>query len=702
MTDQEVLQIFYKSNGKINSLLTRHTWLIAHPDIHNYLLNRYPDSTQISEILYRIKHDIDVRPTCVVCGKPVNFIGELKGGYRQTCSVKCAKQIVNHPISGDICDPTVILSDIVENGKLNNNKLQDSYLITHGYYNYIQSIYTDATSKSEKLYRLYNNITTVPVCKFCGKASPFKNFNEGYNEFCNDICENKYHYMLSNITDNDIINLLFKNNQPIYARFNTAFLKSYNIYDYLKHRYTDSHRISEIIYRIKNNIDVKPICKICGKPAKFISPSKGYSDACSSTCKYKLSSVTECPVDIEINDTYIKEHYLNNISNIQNGTALKPIMLMKAGVYSYLKNRYSDSSSVAETVYRIKYDITIRPVCPICGKTAKFLNIHQGFKLCCSQKCTVIDKTQKYYSELLHCSVSINMDGNIVNLKNYCEKHPNISISKQTFYRRLNNNENLCPICNPHNTTTIEDKIISILNKHNIQYYIHDRVQIYPYEIDIYLPEYSIGIECNGIYWHTIDKVSKDAHIKKMQLCNDKNITLLHFWENDINDSLTAVEHTIMQFINPLRRHNNVRICDIDKKIRAEFINEHMLQSSILHKTKINTVGIYINDELVSIADYMYENNTVTLLNIKDISVLQPIMVFFKNKFNIDNINIIMCNDLCNKSLMHDMGFIEINEVINGVLYFDKYGKRIYNHVRNACFKCYNSGYAKYSLKNKD
>ena len=98
----------------------------------------------------------------------------------------------------------------------------------------------------------------------------------------------------------------------------------------------------------------------------------------------------------------------------------------------------------------------------------------------------------------------------------------------------------------------------------------------------------------------------------------------------------------------------------------------------------------------------MYENNVVTLLNIKDISVLYHIVVFFKNKFNIDNINIITCNDICNKSLMHDMGFIEINEVINGVLYFDKYCKRIYTYVRNACFKCYNSGYAKYSLKNKD
>ena len=78
-----------------------------------------------------------------------------------------------------------------------------------------------------------------------------------------------------------------------------------------------------------------------------------------------------------------------------------------------------------------------------------------------------------------------------------------------------------------------------------------------------------------------------------------------------------------MQFINPICHHNNdIHICDINKAIRNEFINTHMLQSSILHKTKINTAGIYINNELVSIVDYMYENNTVTLLNIKDISVL--------------------------------------------------------------------------------
>ena len=30
-----------------------------------------------------------------------------------------------------------------------------------------------------------------------------------------------------------------------------------------------------------------------------------------------------------------------------------------------------------------------------------------------------------------------------------------------------------------------------------------------------------------------------------------------------------------------------------------------MLQSSILHKTKINTIGIYINDELVSKSDVL-------------------------------------------------------------------------------------------------
>ena len=39
---------------------------------------------------------------------------------------------------------------------------------------------------------------------------------------------------------------------------------------------------------------------------------------------------------------------------------------------AYVNNRYNDSSSIAETIYRIKHNIEIRPVCPICGGYLKF------------------------------------------------------------------------------------------------------------------------------------------------------------------------------------------------------------------------------------------------------------------------------------------------------------------------------------------
>ena len=41
-----------------------------------------------------------------------------------------------------------------------------------------------------------------------------------------------------------------------------------------------------------------------------------------------------------------------------------------------------------------------------------------------------------------------------------------------------------------------------ILDKLNIEYIQHDRKLIGPKELDFYLNNYKIAIECNGTYWH--------------------------------------------------------------------------------------------------------------------------------------------------------------------------------------------------------
>jgi hypothetical protein len=85
---------------------------------------------------------------------------------------------------------------------------------------------------------------------------------------------------------------------------------------------------------------------------------------------------------------------------------------------------------------------------------------------------------------------------------------------------------------------------------------INEHVAIFPMEIDIYLPDLSIGIEVNGDYWHS-DKVVKwntgltaeEYHRKKTYCCFDRGIQLLHIRESDWRNSRSDVEAVLHRVI---------------------------------------------------------------------------------------------------------------------------------------------------------
>lgn len=53
-----------------------------------YVTSRYDDSSSIEETLYRMKHKIEVKPTCKVCGNPLHWTA--KHGYQTYCSKNCS------------------------------------------------------------------------------------------------------------------------------------------------------------------------------------------------------------------------------------------------------------------------------------------------------------------------------------------------------------------------------------------------------------------------------------------------------------------------------------------------------------------------------------------------------------------------------------------------------------------------------------
>lgn len=60
-------------------------------------------------------------------------------------------------------------------------------------------------------------------------------------------------------------------------------------------------------------------------------------------------------------------------------------------IKKYIDNRYSDSLSERETLYRIHYNIENRPVCKICGKPVKFQGRNTVFSIYCSHRCKKLD-----------------------------------------------------------------------------------------------------------------------------------------------------------------------------------------------------------------------------------------------------------------------------------------------------------------------
>lgn len=62
-----------------------------------------------------------------------------------------------------------------------------------------------------------------------------------------------------------------------------------------------------------------------------------------------------------------------------------------------------------------------------------------------------------------------------------------------------------------------------------------DTKTIYPLHIDIYLPELNIGIEYNGVRWHSdvIETKSKYSHRDKHNLCKKNGIRLIYIWEDE-------------------------------------------------------------------------------------------------------------------------------------------------------------------------
>ena len=97
----------------------------------------------------------------------------------------------------------------------------------------------------------------------------------------------------------------------------------------------------------------------------------------------------------QINDDYIKylfiDKYKRNYGNFWR--------FCKTNIINYIINRYPDTVTKKESLYRIVNNINEKPICSICNKnTCKFVNSNKGYRdFCDCKKCITIHANNKMY-----------------------------------------------------------------------------------------------------------------------------------------------------------------------------------------------------------------------------------------------------------------------------------------------------------------
>lgn len=104
-------------------------------NLNNYLLNRFEDYDNIKEILYRIRHKLEIRPTCKECGNRLLFVG--KGGrfFQTYCSDSCRAR--NKENQEQVKQTNI--KNWGTAGVYDSPKYQEKLLKEKGYKNFLQS-----------------------------------------------------------------------------------------------------------------------------------------------------------------------------------------------------------------------------------------------------------------------------------------------------------------------------------------------------------------------------------------------------------------------------------------------------------------------------------------------------------------------------------------------------------------------------------
>lgn len=370
-------------------------------------------------------------------------------------------------------------------------------------------------------------------------------------------------------------------------------------------------------------------CKYCGKQFESSTPGK---QICPGP-HYKQCPVCGKQFQVDTKDIYRNICCSDECKKARRNASIKKALAAKEPGWNESKTRYSKKCELCgaefvTTNYRAKYCSGPHyRKCIVCGKEFELTYDQLMNKTqTCSEECRIGNSRMSHMGlEQGQAFHEFSMNPAKWIRDNYGDEHP-------TYFQlcsRLNRPHSTIQQCIDRNkcshlitkyVSTMEQAIVSFIQEQLPEVIINhnDRNIIKPKELDIYLPQLKLAIECNPTYTHNSSigahgelPLSSGYHKMKSDKCEQAGVFLFHIFGYEWTHKKSIIESMIRNLLGKNDKKIYARRCEVrevDAPTAYMFLENNHRQGGVHSKVRL---GLYHEGTLVSLMTFGKMRRTI-------------------------------------------------------------------------------------------
>lgn len=401
-------------------------------------------------------------------------------------------------------------------------------------------------------------------------------------------------------------------------------------------KYPYYEKIGYYIIAIANDLEIKK-CPICGKQLTYTQCIKNKKIFCSRSCsakkqfskkkekekivvnKKELLSFDIFPEKLEVTENAIKSFY-KGISARQTRYILKK----NSRVFDFCKERVEcEPAYQTEGCYLwcVANNQNLKK-CSVCGKTLTYFQTFLKPSKTCSLQCAHLSSSYKEKQKESH------LDRKYEKLKKHVETNGFSLLSTREDYNGFRNGDKIylrhnicglsfsipcanfyrdfkCPKCDNSPSLSFEKEVRDYLYELEMPLLKNTKSVIDNRELDIYLPDKKIAIECDGLYWHSQKRgKTENYHLDKTKACEKQGIFLVHIFEDEWDEKKSIVKNRLKHILGKSKYKIGARECDIREisfQRSEKFLNKYHIQGN---SSSLIRYGLFKKNRLLAVMTF--------------------------------------------------------------------------------------------------